>query len=68
MAAALVGGLLGTVALSSALGGRVSPAGIVVGSLSVAVVAGWFAFVGYSFFGVFRHGLRDAMAKDRHDG
>ena len=36
---------------------QTSPAGIAVGSISIAVVAGWFAFVGYSFYGVFRHGL-----------
>jgi hypothetical protein len=32
--------------------------------MSVAVVAGWFAFVSYSFYGVFRHGLRDALAHE----
>jgi hypothetical protein len=65
--AALFGGALGVVLLSGTIGHRTSAAGIAVGSISLAVVAGWFAFVGYSFYGVFRHGLRDAMAEDRRD-
>ncbi len=63
----VLGGVFGAVLLSLTIGHRTSPAGIVVGSFSLAVVAGWFAFVGYSFYGVFRHGLRDAMADERRD-
>lgn len=65
IAAALFGGAVGVVLLSGTIGHRTSPAGIAVGSVSLAIVAGWFAFVGYSFYGVFRHGLRDAMAEDQ---
>jgi len=63
----MLGALIGALLLSGLIGGRSSPAGIIVGSMSVAVVAGWFAFVGYSFYGVVRHGLRDAMTQDRRD-
>jgi len=64
LAASLLGGAAGVVLLSGTIGDRTSTAGIAVGSISLAVVAGWFAFVGYSFYGVFRHGLRDAMVND----
>jgi hypothetical protein len=64
-AAALLSGVLGAILLNVTIGHRTSLAGIAVGSSSLAVVGGWFAFVGYSFYGVFRHGLRDAMAEDQ---
>jgi hypothetical protein len=67
VAASLAGGLLGAALLTLLIGDRTSAAGIVVGAISTAVVAGWFAFVGYSFYGVFRHGLRDAMAEERRE-
>ncbi|MCI0333241.1 MAG: hypothetical protein L0228_08470 [Planctomycetes bacterium] len=67
VAAFVLGGAFGVVVLSVTIGHRTSPAGIVVGAFSLAVLAGWFAFVGYSFYGVFRHGLRDAMADERRD-
>jgi hypothetical protein len=63
----LCGGILGALVLAVANDRQASPAGIAVGAISIAVVAGWFAFVGYSFYGVFRHGLRQAMAEERHD-
>jgi hypothetical protein len=63
----MFGGGVGAILLGGIMGDRSSLAGIIVGSLSLAVVAGWFAFVGYSFYGVFRHGLRDAMTQDRRD-
>jgi hypothetical protein len=64
-AASLCGGLLGALVLILTTDRPASPAGIALGSVSIAVVAGWFAFIGYSFFGVFRHGLRQASANDR---
>jgi hypothetical protein len=60
----VIGGVLGAVFLSVTVGRRTSPAGVAVGAFSIAVVAGWFTFVGYSFYGVFRHGVQDAMAND----
>jgi len=66
-AAFLIGGAVGGVLLSGTIGHRTSPAGIAVGSFSLAVIAGWLAFVSYSFYGVFRHGLRDAVAQDQRD-
>jgi hypothetical protein len=65
--ASFSGGVLGAVLLDGAVGHSTSAAGLAVGAFSVAVVAGWFAFVGYSFYGVFRHGLRDAMSDDHRD-
>jgi hypothetical protein len=66
-AASLLGAIVGALLLSGIVGHRSSLAGIAVGSVSLGVVAGWLAFVGYSFYGVFRHGVRDAMAEDRRD-
>jgi hypothetical protein len=61
------GGILGALVLALTNDQHASPAGIVVGSISIAVVAGWFAFLGYSFYGVFRHGLKQAMADERRE-
>jgi hypothetical protein len=63
----LVGGLIGAILLTATIGHRTSAAGIVVGSVSLAVVGGWFAFLCGSFYGIFRHGLRDALAEQRKD-
>jgi hypothetical protein len=57
------GGVIGAVYLVITIGYRTSPAGVIVGSLSVAVLSGWFAFLGGSFYGVFRHGFRDAVTE-----
>lgn len=67
VAMSLAGGALGALLLTASIGHRTSLAGIVVGSVSIAVVTGWFAFLGCSFYCVFRHGLRDAMADDPRD-
>jgi hypothetical protein len=64
----LLGTLVGAMLLSGTIGHRSSVAGVAVGAFSVGVIAAWFAFIGYSFYGVFRHGLRDAMAKDAREG
>jgi hypothetical protein len=66
-ATVVLGAVAGVILLSGAIGHRSSPVGILVGSLSTAVLGGWIAFVGYSFYSVFRDGIRDAMAKDRRD-
>jgi hypothetical protein len=65
--AAVIGGVLGGVFLQLAVGHRASPAGVAVGAASLAVVGGWFAFLSYSFYGVFRHGLRDALAHEHRN-
>jgi hypothetical protein len=65
VAMSLIGGILGAIVLTLTMDDRTSVAGIVFGSVSIAVVAGWFAFIGYSFYGVFRYGLKQAMAEDR---
>ncbi len=64
-AAFVVGAASGALLLWLTVGHETSQAGIIVGAFSLAVVASWFAFLGYSFYGVFRHGLRDAMLDDR---
>jgi hypothetical protein len=64
-AAFVIGAASGAMLLWLTVGHETSQAGIVVGAFSLAVVASWFAFLGYSFYGVFRDGLRDAMLDDR---
>jgi hypothetical protein len=66
-AVALCGGVLGAVVLTLTADRPISLPGIAVGSISIAIVAGWFAFLGYSFYSVFRHGLTQAMPEERND-
>jgi hypothetical protein len=63
----LLGGVIGAIVLAATIGHRTSAAGIIVGSASLAVVGGWVAFLSGSFYGIFRHGLRDALAEQRKD-
>ena len=67
LAGATFGGVIGLVFLALSIGHRASVAGIVVGSLSAAVLGAWLSFLGGSFYGVFRHGVRDALAEQRKD-
>jgi hypothetical protein len=67
LSAIALGGVAGAAYLAVTIGYRTSPAGVIVGSLSVAVLCGWFAFLCGSFYGVFRHGFRDAVAEQRND-
>ena len=68
IAGAILGGCLGgALFLTDMIGHRASPAGVVVGAMSLAVVGGWLAFIGGSFYAIFRHGLRDAMAQQNND-
>jgi hypothetical protein len=62
-----LGGVAGATYLAVTIGYRTSPAGVIVGSLSVAVLCGWFAFLCGSFYGVFRHGFREAVAEQQQD-
>jgi hypothetical protein len=61
------GAISGATYLALTIGYRTSPAGIIVGSLSVAVLCGWFAFLFGSFYGVFRHGFREALEEEHKD-
>jgi hypothetical protein len=63
----LAGGVAGAIVLAATIGHRTSAAGIVVGSVSLAIVGGWFAFLCGSFYGIFRHGLHDALVEQRKD-
>jgi hypothetical protein len=67
--ATLLGAGGGTLVLAILIGHRASPAGILVGAGSFAVLAGWCAFLCGNFYGVFRHGFRDALQHqdDLHD-
>jgi hypothetical protein len=67
VATAILGGAMSTLFLATMFDQHASPAGIAVGAVSVAVLGGWFAFVGSSFYGIVRHGFRDAMAEQRGD-
>jgi hypothetical protein len=62
----LAGAVGGAVSLTWAIGDRSSIAGLAIGAVSVAVLGGWFAFLGSSFYSIFRHGWREAVeAEDR---
>jgi hypothetical protein len=67
VAGILVGGILGATVLILTIGQRITLAGVAVGGLSSAVLGGWFAFLGGSFYGIFRHGLRDAIEEQKKD-
>ena len=69
IAGAMIGGM-GGIALfvtDSLIGVRASVAGILVGAFSFAVLGAWLAFIGGSFYAIFRHGLREAMAHQHRD-
>ena len=65
--AMIVGGLGGGILLSGTIGHRTSPEGIIVGAASFAVLGGWISFLGGNFYGVFRHGFREALAEQQKD-
>src|SRR5262249_21122592 len=65
--AMLVGGLGGTILLSGTIGHRASIEGIIVGAASFAVLGGWISFLGGNFYGVFRHGFREALIEQQKD-
>jgi hypothetical protein len=67
IAAIALGGIAGAAYLAVTIGYRTSPAGILVGGLSVAVLCGWFTFLCGSFCGVFRHGFREALSEQQRD-
>ena len=65
--AVVFGGVVGAAYLAITIGYRTSPAGVIVGGVSVAVLCGWIAFLFGSFYGVFRHGFREALAEQQKD-
>jgi hypothetical protein len=65
--AMVVGGLGGGLLLSGTIGHRTSVEGIIVGAASFAVLGGWISFLGGNFYGVFRHGFREALAEEQKD-
>jgi hypothetical protein len=67
IAAIATGGIAGAAYLAATIGYRTSPAGVLVGGLSAAVLCGWFTYLCGSFCGVFQHGFREAVAEQRKD-
>jgi hypothetical protein len=67
LAGVIIGGTVGASVLGMTVGHRTTLAGVAVGGISSAVLGGWFAFLGGSFYGIFRHGLRDAIAEQKKD-
>jgi hypothetical protein len=61
VAGAILGGVVGAVVLSLAIGSRTSPAGIAVGAVSTAIVGAWLAFVGANSWAIFRQGWIEAV-------
>jgi len=65
--AMVFGGVAGGVLLGGTIGHRTSVEGITVGAASFAVLGGWISFLGGNFYGVFRHGFREALAEQQKD-
>jgi hypothetical protein len=65
--AMIVGGLGGGILLGGTIGHRTSVEGNIVGAASFAVLGGWISFLGGNFYGVFRHGFREALAEEQKD-
>jgi len=65
--AMLFGGFAGALLLSGIIGNRASPEGIAVGAVSFSILGGWLSFLAGNFYGVFRHGFRDALAADQQN-
>jgi hypothetical protein len=61
------GGCLGAGLLTLTVGHRSSPAGLALGSMSLAAISGWFAFLIGNFYATFRRGLREALDNERKD-
>lgn len=59
--------LLRGIATCATTGHRTSPAGLVVGAMSVAALSGWFAFVAGNFYGIVRGGWSEATAGHDRD-
>lgn len=66
-AAVFIGACVGGLFLTAAIGNRTSIAGLVVGTMSLAALSGWLAFLAGSFYGIVRHGLREAVAEDERN-
>jgi hypothetical protein len=67
IAMSLLGGAIGSALLTLVIGDRTTPSGIFVGTISIAVVMAWFAFLAGSFYAILRHGFSDAIAEYKND-
>jgi hypothetical protein len=60
-----LGGIGGALFLAQTIGHRTSLVGLAVGAVSLAVLGGWFSFLGSSFYAMFRDGWREAVAGEQ---
>jgi len=67
VAAMVFCGVGGAVLLDLLIGRHASLPGIIVGAASISVLCGWGSFLCGNFYGVFRHGFREALAEQRKD-
>jgi len=65
--AMVVGGLAGGLLLGGKISHHTSFGGIIVGAASFAILGGWISFLAGNFYGVFRHGFREALAEQQKD-
>lgn len=63
----LVGGIAGATLMALTLGPKRSAAAIAVSSLSLAVMGGWFGFLGGGFYAIVRHGVQHAVEHHESD-
>jgi hypothetical protein len=61
----VIGGASGAALLELAIGDRTTVVGVAVGAISTAVVGGWFAFLGGSFWAILRQGWQDAVSEPK---
>ena len=62
---AAVGGVIGAAVLELTIGDHTTAVGIAVGAVSTAILGGWFAFLGGSFWAILRQGWRDAVSETK---
>jgi hypothetical protein len=55
------GGVFGAIGLIATIGHRISLAGLVVGTFSIAALTGWAAFLGGNFVAIVRGGMSEAV-------
>src|SRR6476660_1114279 len=63
----VVGGIAGGLLLGGTIAHHTSLEGVIVGAASFAVLGGWISFLAGNFYGVFRHGFREALAEQQKD-
>jgi hypothetical protein len=67
LAGIALGGIGGVLFMSHLIGHRASLLGLMVGAISLAVLGGWFAFLGSSFCSMFRRGWQEAIDEQQQE-